>query len=117
MGNLSGRVSTRGSTSTPVQVAIFQSSRVSAAIVGQLKLTGSVQQLTAGVLNNGVIFTAKSTNVAPIVIGGSSVTNTVDGTGNGYVLEAGASISGGLVDVSNAYVIGTSNDVISWMGS
>lgn len=85
--------------------------------VGQAKMTGGAVQLTAGALLNGVIITAKSTNAAPVELGLSGVTTTNDGTGNGYILEAGTSISFAVTDVSTIYAIGTSGDVISWAGS
>lgn len=84
---------------------------------GQTKMTGSAVQLGSNILLNGVIVTAKSTNAAPIVIGGSGVTATVDGTGNGYILEAGASVSWAVTNTNVLYAIGTSADVLSFAGS
>jgi hypothetical protein len=89
----------------------------SSSIVGQYKLTGSAVQLSNQVLLNGVIFTAKSTNTGSIFLGGASVNTTTDGTGNGYILEPGASISAAVTNVNVFYAIGTVNDVLSWMGS
>lgn len=102
--------------------ASYSAVRVSQAIgatpvVGQLRMTGSALNLASGALLNGVIVTAKSTNAQPVEIGVAGVTTTVDGTGNGYILEAGSSISFAVTDVSSLYAIGTSGDVISWAGS
>lgn len=109
-------VSPVGGNTSYSAVRISQANSTS-PVVGQVKMTGSSIQLTAGSLLNGVILTAKSSNSAPIVIGGSGVTNTTDGTGNGYILEAGTSVSFAVTDISNLYAIGTSNDVLSWSGS
>src|ERR1700688_1699570 len=68
--------------------------------VGQTKIsvTGTAIQLASNALVNGVVLTASLTNINPLVIGGSGVTNTIDGSGNGYILQAGASIG---IAVSN----------------
>jgi hypothetical protein len=88
-----------------------------APLNGQVKMDGSIDQLPANTLLNGVVVTAKSTNAAPIVIGGSGVTNVTDGTGNGYILEAGASMSWAIKNTNALYAIGTSADVLSFAGS
>lgn len=86
-------------------------------ISGQAKMNAAVVQLPSNKLLNGVILTAKSTNSAPLVLGMSGVLNTVDGTGNGYILEAGASVSFAVTNTNTIYVIGASNDVLSFAGS
>lgn len=68
-------------------------------------------------LTNGAIVKADSANAAPIVIGGSSITNTVDGTGNGFVLVAGESISVPVADLSNIFINGTSGDHVYWIAN
>ena len=90
----------------------------SAPFIGQSKVaaTGTAVQLAANSLTNGVIVTAKSTNTAAMTVGGASVTNTVDGTGNGYVLEAGASISCAVDNTNRIYFNGTAGDIISFIG-
>lgn len=90
---------------------------VASVIVGQYKLTSSAVQLASNVLTNGVIFTAKSTNTGNIFLGGASVNTTADGTGNGYILEPGASTSAAITNTNVYYAIGTANDVLSWVGS
>jgi len=90
-----------------------------APITGQaiISSTGVAVQLSSGTLTNGVIITAFSNNTAPIVIGGSGVTNTINGSGNGYILEAGASVSMAVDNPSRIYINGTSGDFISFCGS
>ena len=87
--------------------------------VGQAKIvvTGTAVQLGTNTLLNGVIITAASANVATITIGTSAVTNTVDGTGNGYILAAGASISFAVNNTNVLYINGTAEDIISFSGS
>lgn len=83
---------------------------------GQAKIasSGTAQQLPLHSSVNGFILTAKSTNTNPIVVGDASVTNTVDGTGNGYILEPGASVSTAKLALKDIYIIGSSGDVISF---
>ena len=90
-----------------------------APIVGQVKvaITGTAVQFGSNTLLNGVIVTAASGNAAAVTLGGSTVTNTVDGTGNGYVLAAGASVSFALDNTNRIYVNGTANDFISFAAS
>lgn len=86
---------------------------------GQVKIasTGVAQQLPTIGLNNGVILSAKSTNAASIVVGGSTITNVTDGTGVGGILEKGQSISCAIFDLSTIYIIGTAGDILSYFGS
>lgn len=88
-------------------------------ICGQIKIanTGTAIQLPNNTLSNGVIITAKSTNSAPISIGVSGVNNTVDGTGNGYILEAGNSVSFAVANLNSIYINGTANDIVSYASS
>ncbi len=90
-----------------------------AAVVGQTKIavTGTAVQLPSGALSNGVILSAKTGNTASMTIGGVSVTNTIDGTGNGAILPAGASLSAAIDNTNRLYVNGTSGDILSWIGS
>ena len=88
-------------------------------LCGQAKIavTGTRVQLGSNVLTNGVIVSAKSGNAAVVTIGGSAVTNTVDGTGNGYILAAGASVSFAVSNTNALYLNGTAGDIISFAGS
>ena len=51
------------------------------------------------------------------VPGGASVANTVNGTGNGYILEAGASASFAVSNSNALYINGTTGDIVSFAGS
>ena len=89
-------------------------------VAGQLKIasTGVAQQLpTFAALVNGIVLTAYSGNANPVVVGNSQVTNVIDGTGNGYILEAGTSTGVAIAQNTFSYVIGTANDVVSFIGS
>jgi hypothetical protein len=82
-----------------------------------LAVTNSVTQLPSNALANGVIITAKSTNAADIHIGGPGVNNVDTGTGNGYILEPGNSVSAVVNNTNELYIIGTVGDLISFIGS
>ncbi len=87
-------------------------------VTTQYKVTASAVQMASNALTNGVIITAKSTNAANVFIGTSSgVTTTADGTGNGTILEPGASLSWAVDNTNRFWVIGTANDVLSFSGS
>jgi hypothetical protein len=79
--------------------------------------TGVAVQLPSNTLVNGVIVTAGNGNAAAISIGTSGVNNTVDGTGNGYVLGAGSSVSFAVSNTNLLYINGTSGDFVSFAGS
>ena len=93
------------------------SSSLTSGFFGQAKIavTGTAVQLATNTLTNGVIITALSTNSGIIKIGGSGVTNVSDGTGNGYLLEAGGSISVASTNTNVLYINGTAGDIISFM--
>jgi len=113
-------------TATSVNVGTVDAGtqRVTTAIIGsvlvgqsKVSVTGTAVQLGSNVLTNGFIITAKSTNTAPISVGGSGVNNTVTGSGNGYILEAGASVSFAATNTNLYYINGTANDIVSFAGS
>lgn len=89
------------------------------ALNGQAKIavTGTAVQLASNALSNGVIVTAKSTNTNPIVVGATGVANTTDGTGAGYILEAGASVSWAVDNTNRLFINGTAGDIVSYAGS
>lgn len=116
--------STTASASIPVviasnQVVPISNPLVTTPLVGQAKIatTGTAVQLSTQTLSNGVIISANGANATPISIGGSGVNNTVGGTGNGYLLAAGASISFAMANVNDLYINGTAGDYVSWAGS
>lgn len=79
--------------------------------------TGTAVQLQNQALQNGVVITALSTNSGPITIGGSTVTSVTNGTGNGYVLMAGASISYAVPNLNALYINGPAGAGVSWTGN
>jgi len=88
-------------------------------VFGQVVIvtTNTAIQLGSNVLANGVVITAKSTNVADITVGGSGVTNVANGSGNGDILEPGSGRSFVVNNTNVLYINGTSGDVISFSGS
>lgn len=89
----------------------------STPFIGQAQVSGTATALEDNALLNGVIISAKTTNAGPVMIGTSDVTVTSDGTGNGYILEPGGSVSFAVSNTNVLYVVGTGGDVISFAGS
>lgn len=90
-----------------------------APLVGQVAVavTGTAVQFTATATHlpgGTVLVTANSGNAAAVAVGGSGVTNTVDGTGNGLVIEAGETAVVLVKDLSDLYVNGTGNDWVTY---
>lgn len=83
----------------------------------QQAVTASAAALPDKVLANGFILTAKSTNTGNVFVGDSTVTTTDDGTGNGYRLVPGQSISYGITNPKVLYIIGTAADVVYMAGN
>ena len=71
----------------------------------QQAVTATATPLTAQALVNGIVLTASPLNSISVLVGGSGVTATNDGTGNGYALAPGQSISFGVTNTSAVYVI------------
>lgn len=109
-------VTNRLLTNTTVSGTVASALQSGTPLVGQYKITASAVQLSSVVFINGVIITAKVGNAGNVLLGGSSVTTTADGTGNGYILSAGSSVSFAIANLNQLYAIGTANDVISWAG-
>jgi hypothetical protein len=93
---------------------------INAPLMGQVKIavTGTAVPLSATsapLVGGSVQIRAKTgNNVAHGTVGDSTVTNTVDGTGNGYILEAGDIVVAIASDLADVYVNGTANDVFSY---
>jgi hypothetical protein len=87
-------------------------------IVGQAAIaeTGTAVQLGDNDLTQGVTISALSTNAAVISVGASTVNNTVDGSGNGFILEKGEKVFIQVANTNDLYVNGTANDVVSFVG-
>lgn len=73
-------------------------------------LSGSPIELPAAV----VLVRAHSGNAAAGVIGKAGVTNTVDGSGNGFILEAGDSVVVYHGRLDEIYVNGTAGDIFNF---
>lgn len=88
------------------------------AVAGQKKIavTGTAVRMPTNALLNGAVITNNS-STNDVFLGDSSVNNTSNGDGNGYVLKAGASIGFAYPDVNTLYLNGTANDWVSFLGS
>lgn len=85
-----------------------------------IAVTGTAVQLSVASvpLVNGLIVKSKSSNnAAGQTVGPAGVTNVTNGTGNGYILDAGEAASFGVTNVNAVYVNGTAGDVFSWEGN
>jgi len=92
----------------------------STLVSGQLKITTTgtaVCPPSAALSSGNITVTAADVNVAPLVVGTSSVTNTINGTGNGFVLKPGASVPEVAANASAVCVNGTAGDWFSYLGS
>jgi hypothetical protein len=89
----------------------------SAPLTGQVKIavTGVAVQLPDKITTNGIEITNCGTTA--ILWGGADVTNVADGTGNGYVLAAGATASTATDNANRIWVNGTAGGWISFLGS
>jgi hypothetical protein len=88
-------------------------------ITGQIKIsTNNVAvELPSATLSNGVIIKASTTNQSVIFVGSASVNCIDDGTGNGYPLTAGESISFAVLNMNAIYINGIAGDFISYAGN
>ena len=111
-----------GSSVNPVYTSTVIPAVASTPQYGQVKIavTGTAVQLssTSYVLQNGVVIAAKNSNTTSDTIGNSSVTNVIDGTGNGIIIDSGAmvGICAG-ININSIYVNGTAGDSFSYAGS
>ena len=83
----------------------------------QQVVTASAVALTTQALANGVLIRAKATNAGTVFVGGSGVTAPTDGTGNGFALTPGESVSLSVNTTAGVFVIGTANDIVYVIGS
>lgn len=82
-----------------------------------IAVTGTAIQLPSTPLFNGVVVTANVSNTANLTVGTSSVTNTTNGSGNGYILAPGGSVGIAAANMNSIWVNGTAADVVSFVGS
>jgi hypothetical protein len=81
-------------------------------------VTGTAVQLPEAKLSKGVVVEGLSTNSTHGVLGGSAVTDVTDGTGNGFIIGAGAPTPIiPVADASELWVNGTAGDVFSFIGA
>lgn len=94
---------------------------MSAPYTAQQKVTSGAVALAARALKNGLVITAATTNTGTIVVGPAGVTAAIDGTGIGYPLVPGQSISTACSDASQVYIIGATGfaatDFVSVIGN
>ena len=103
-------VNTGGGSSGPAPAAIYSNQALIAT-------PGTAVQLPSQTFQNGVVITALPTNTGNMTIGGSSVTSVTNGTGNGYVLTPGQSISYAISNLNLIYINGTAGNGVSWTGN
>lgn len=87
---------------------------------GKIAVTNTAQELSAFPLQfNNLVITAKTGNTGAMTLINSSTASTaVDGTGAGYILVAGASVTiQGVLNTNEFYISGTANDVFSAIGT
>lgn len=90
-----------------------------APLVGQVAIavTGTAVQLADDdtlLPSSTIVVAALSGNSATGACGGSDVTNTVDGTGNGAILEAGEKVVIIAETIGAVYVNGTAGDIFTY---
>jgi hypothetical protein len=89
-------------------------------VTGQAKIavTNTAVQLPANALFNGLTIKSKvGNNAAGILIGPSGVTTVYDGTGGGYFLAPGESVSLSIPNSNLVFFNGTAGDVVSFEGN
>lgn len=90
-------------------------------ISGQVKIavTGTAVQLPSNPgLVSGIVVMSKSTNNAVGgTVGPASITNTVDGTGNGDIVVPGTGRSFAVTNSNAVFVNGTIGDIFSFSGN
>jgi hypothetical protein len=86
--------------------------------VFQQTVSATATALPAYFLANGLYCTAKAGNTATVEIGGSTVTTTATGAGNGLIVSAGTTVGPLMVNNSGLlFIIGTVGDVVSCWGN
>jgi hypothetical protein len=78
---------------------------LAAPVTAQQKATATATFLPTQGLVNGVVITAYTGNSGNILIGGASLTNVIDGTGNGEVLQPGVARAFAVSDLGSIKII------------
>ncbi len=96
-----------------VDATLSAPSLPSAAVNGQQTATTSAVALPSGVLTQGVVLEALSTNTVSIFVGTTGVT-----TGTGYELQPGAAVGIAVGNTNEIYIrCASSTPVVTWIGS
>lgn len=83
----------------------------------QKTVSASANALPNRALINGLVVKAKSTNAGPVFVGLADVTAVDTGSGSGFKLLPGESLSISVVNASIIHVAGTPGDVVYVAGS
>jgi hypothetical protein len=83
----------------------------------QVVTASAVALAASGQLSTGCVLRARPTNAGPVLLGGASVTATVDGTGNGFPIYPGEAVTLPLNLVQGAFIIGTASDILDVIGA
>ena len=99
-------------TTTPIPASIVTGQAVIASGGTAVQLSGS-----SSPLKNGMVIQAYSGNSGYVTIGGSGVSNTVNGTGNGYILGPGQAVWFACSNANIPYFNGTTGAIVSFLGN
>ncbi len=83
----------------------------------QVVTASAVALAASGQLKSGAIVKARATNAGNVFVGGSTVTATSDGTGNGFPLAPGESLSLPINLAQAVFIIGAANDIVDVVGA
>jgi DNA/RNA endonuclease YhcR with UshA esterase domain len=83
----------------------------------QVVTASAVALAVSGQLSSGMIVKARASNAGNVFLGGATVTATNDGTGNGFPLAPGESVSLPINLAQVAFIIGTAGDIVDVVGA
>lgn len=100
--------------------ALLESLVPSGPLSGQVAIavTGTAVVLGVGVIAGGSIMVhALSDNTQPLTVGPAGISDDIDGTGNGHIVEPGGDAVVFCSNLNQVYVNGTQNDVLSYIAA
>lgn len=114
-----GGVASTVAQGTPGSSPWVTNSPLLAPVTGQavIAVTGTAVQLGTNTLQNGIIIKALSSNTASILVGGSGVNNSSNGSGNGYILKPGEASAFSSSNSNQFWVNGTAGDIVTFEGN